>query len=92
MAVYEEYLNKLKKVDAGFDEGKLYHRIEAAVNHRSYRAQLVMAGALAVMIFSIFYYNSHFNMPGDSGTLADYVYQQNEPNSDPVMDYVLADQ
>ena len=91
MAGYEEYLSKLKRVEAGFDEHKLYFRIAAAVNRRSYRPQLVMAGALVVLIFSIFYYNSHFNMPGNSGTLADYVYQQNEPSSDPVMDYVLAD-
>ncbi|MFA4967019.1 MAG: hypothetical protein WC624_02220 [Candidatus Margulisiibacteriota bacterium] len=92
MAGYEEYLEKLKDVKAGFDEKKLYSRIESGISRRSYKPQLAMAGALAVLIFSIFYYNSHFYTPGDGGTLADYVYQQNEPNSDPVMDYVLADQ
>ena len=91
MAGYEEYLSRLKRVDAGFDEKKLYSRIEAGINRRSYKPQLAMAGALAVLIFSIFYYNMHFNMPGDGGTLTDYIYQQNDQNSDPVMDYVLTD-
>ena len=89
---YSEFIDRLKAVEVPLDDRMTYSRIEARINRRPHRANLVLAGALALLFFCFTVYyigRPYFN--GGSITLAEYVFQQNDSNTDPIMDYVLAD-
>jgi len=89
---YEGYLVRLKGISVPLDDKIMFSRIEAGIKRRPRRTNLILAGALAMLFLSfIVYFIGRPYFSGDSVTLAEYVFQQKDANSDSIMDYVLAD-
>lgn len=92
MAVYEEYIGRLKGMKTEFDIGKMQAGIEAKITSRSRRKRLAMEGALAILLIGLaLYYSFSPYLFGNGNTFAEYVYQPENMNGDQVLAYVFKD-
>lgn len=90
MAGYEKYIEKWQGVRAEYDGARLLAKIEQRWSRRFRQTELAFAGALVlVMISYVFYYNGFYAPAGNGGIVANYVFQSNSIDGDPVMNYVL---
>lgn len=91
MGGYEEYLGRLKGLKAELDGGEMYARIEARAAGETRRKRLILEGVLALLLIgAAAYLNVRPYLIPQGETLADYVYQQEAANGDPVVNYVFS--
>jgi hypothetical protein len=89
MVDYNEYIKKLKKHESGADFDRMLSRIEERISRRRSGNRLVLAGALAVLLFAFAaYFYSPARQAGNSETLMSYVFEQ-ESVDGPLLDYVF---
>ena len=96
MGDYEDYLNKLKKIDLNFDDEKMHLIINHKITHKKPNfligKPLAFAGSFAMLLIGFgLYFNVFYNIPNNRGLLSDYVFQSENLNNDSVMDYVFVD-
>ena len=91
MGDYEEYINRLKGIKAELDDRKLYARIETRITRRPRQLRLALGGVLLILLIgSLTYFIGRPYLPS-VGNLEAYVFPQESPNSDPIMNYVMVD-
>jgi hypothetical protein len=91
MGKYDEYLSRLKGVKAELDGGRMYSRIEARIAGRSRRVRLALEGVLAVLLIGfMIYFNVRPYLSGNGETMAEYVFQKETVNGDPIINYVFS--
>jgi len=91
MGEYERYIDRLKKMKVEFNDRKMHSRIETEVNGQARRLKLAVEGALALLLISfVLYFNVSPYLFGRSATMSEYVFQQENANGDPVMNYIFS--
>jgi hypothetical protein len=90
MGDYKEYLSQLKGIETELESDRMYSRIEAGIARESRRRKSSLKIVLAVLLIGLIaYVNIRPYLNGKAEALADYVYQQEDVGSDPVINYVF---
>jgi len=93
---YKQYINKLREVEAKIDYDRMYTQIERKISQKSIfglpKIGLALASAVAVLFISFVAYFSYTPyVSTDDKTMVAYLFEQEEMNGDPVMNYIFMD-
>ncbi len=92
MGEYENYVASLKQVSIKRDDQNLRSRLDSRLNQRAPRIALAMGGALAVIFISFaVYLGIYFSLPGNGGSLSEYLLQRGDLNSDQIINYIFTE-